>query len=330
MLAEDLFLLGVYLALASAATFGLNNAALRRGVLTGSVLHAMAITVPLGVPLFALACLPFGGIEAIAKFTVPGWLWMALAGVVHFVIGRYGNYRATRAIGAALTAPIQQLSVPVSLVLAIGLLDEVLTPLKIAGLVLVMAGPAIALRRGRAPDAAGMGSTFHPSYGEGVIWASVSALAYGASPLFIMKGLGPNGALIDSLAGGLISYSSAAVVVTVLVLLVGGKSYMQPLDPTAGKWFLASGIFVFVSQMFRYMSLALAPVSVVVPLQRLSVVFRVIFSWILNRDHEALGIGVLVGIAISVIGVLALTVSPDLVASLIGAEWAEILTAEWP
>jgi len=290
----------------------------------------MAITVPLGVPLFALACLPFGGIGAIGRLTLPGWSWMALAGVVHFVIGRYGNYRATRAIGAALSAPIQQLSVPVSLILAISLLDEILTPLKITGLVLVMAGPAIALKRGKEPDAAGLGSSFHPRYREGVIWGSVSALAYGASPLFIMMGLGPDGRLIDSLAGGLISYASATVVVAVLVLFVGGKSYMQQLDPTAGKWFLTSGIFVFLSQMFRYMALAVAPVSVVVPLQRLSVVFRVIFSWILNRDHEALGIRVLVGIVMSLIGALALTVNAELVASLIGAEWANILTVDWP
>ena len=290
----------------------------------------MAITVPLGVPLFALACLLFGGFEAIPRLALPGWSWMALAGVVHFVIGRYGNYRATRAIGAALSAPIQQLSVPVSLILAIGLLDEVFTPLKLVGLVLVMAGPAIALRRGKVSDTAGPGSAFVPSYSEGVIWGLVSALGYGTSPLLIMMGLGPDGGLIDSLAGGLISYSSAAIVVAVLVLFAGGTSYMRELDPTAGKWFLASGILVFLSQMFRYMALAVAPVSVVVPLQRLSVVFRVIFSWILNRDHEALGFAVLAGIALSVVGALALTVSAEFVAALVGADWAASLTVEWP
>ena len=290
----------------------------------------MAITVPLGVPLFALACLPFGGFEAIGRLTLPGWSWMALAGVVHFVVGRYGNYRATRAMGAALSAPIQQLSVPVSLILAIILLNEVLTPLKIIGLVLVMAGPAIALKRGKAADTGSLRSDFQPIYAEGIIWGSVCALAYGSSPLFIMMGLGPDGELIDSLAGGFVSYSSAAVVVAVLVFYVGGTSYMRQLDSNAGKWFFASGIFVFLSQMFRYMALAVAPVSVVVPLQRLSVVFRVIFSWILNRDHEALGPGVLIGIAISVLGALALTVSDDLVASLIEGERAAMLTVEWP
>ena len=93
--------LGSILALASAALFGLNSASIRRGVLTGSILHALAITVPLGVPLFALAYVAFGGLQSPSSLSYSGWVWFALAGVVHFAFGRYGNYRAMRAVGAA-------------------------------------------------------------------------------------------------------------------------------------------------------------------------------------------------------------------------------------
>ena len=48
-------MLGAFLALLSAALFGFNNAATRRGVLNGSVIQGMAITVPMGVLLFGLA-----------------------------------------------------------------------------------------------------------------------------------------------------------------------------------------------------------------------------------------------------------------------------------
>ena len=50
-------MLGATLALLSAIAFGMNNAAARRGVITGSVLQGLAVTVPIGVPLFALLCL---------------------------------------------------------------------------------------------------------------------------------------------------------------------------------------------------------------------------------------------------------------------------------
>jgi hypothetical protein len=47
-------LLGVLYAALGAFTFALNNVAMRRGVVTGSVLQGMALTVPVG----GLSCVP--------------------------------------------------------------------------------------------------------------------------------------------------------------------------------------------------------------------------------------------------------------------------------
>jgi uncharacterized membrane protein len=290
---------------------------LRRGVLTGSVLHAMAITVPIGVPLFGLAALVTGSLDDLAGFTLPGWAWLSSAGVIHFVLGRYGNYQATRALGAALSAPIQQLSVPIAVLLALLLLDEVLTPLRFLGFVLVMLGPFISMgpRKARTPRSQQEG--FQPHYGEGIFWGSIAAFGYGVSPILIVFGLGTERTLGASIAGGLVSYTAAAIVLVIPIATAGGVHFLKKLDPTAGRWFMRSGIFVFVSQVLRYMSIAVAPVSVVVPIQRLSVIFRVLFSWWINRDHEVLSARVLIGIAVSLIGALALTLSTDIVAPLL-------------
>jgi uncharacterized membrane protein len=280
--------------------------------------------------LFALASLPFGGLEALARFSGSGWFWMALAGIVHFVIGRYGNYRSIRALGANLSSPLQQLSVPISIILAILYLGESLTPLRVAGFVLVMFGPAIMLRQRKGPAPQKTTSGFQPSYSEGFFWGLVSAFGYGASPLFIMKGLGPEGGLVDSIAGGFISYSVATIVILMMVMHMGGSRVISSLDRTAGKWFLISAVFVFLSQLFRYMALAVAPVTVVVPIQRLSPVFRVIFSWILNRDHEFFGFWVILGIGLSIVGAVMLAISTDLVASLLPLSWQPFLNSHWP
>lgn len=255
---------------------------------------------------------------------------MALAGVVHFVIGRYGNYRATRAIGATLSGPIQQLSIPISLLLALIYLDETLTPLKLAGFVLIMTGPVVAMRRRVGVDGAHKESGFNPKYGEGIFWGALCALCYGLSPLFIVKGLGANGGLIESLTGGFVSYLAATIVVVIPIYLLGGRSFMQRLDRTAEKWFFVSGVLAFASQMFRYMALSVAPVSVVVPIQRLSVVFRVIFSWLLNREHEVFSFAVLLGIMMSLLGAIALTLSTDFVALILPQDWASLLNLKWP
>ena len=59
---------------------------------------------------------------------------LALAGILHFVWGRYCNYRATSAIGTNLVAPVQQVNLIVTLSLAIWLLGEQLTPLRVLGI----------------------------------------------------------------------------------------------------------------------------------------------------------------------------------------------------
>jgi uncharacterized membrane protein len=108
------------------------------------------------------------------------------------------------------------------------------------------------------------------------------------------------------------------------VLAAGGRGYMAGLDRGALGWFMLSALFVALSQLFRYMALAVAPVTVVTPIQRLSVVFRLIFNAILNREHEVFDRWVVVSIILSVFGAAALAIdTPTLLGwiGLSGAEW---------
>lgn len=317
---------GALLAFASAAFFGLNNATVRRGVLKSTVLQGMAITVPLGVPIFIGFALLMGGFQAMADWNLSSWLWMALAGVVHFVIGRYGNYRATQTLGATLSTPVQQLSILVSLVLAFIFLDETVNTVNVLGIVLVIVGPMVMMRRRKATTAAGRAKGFEPQYLPGTLWGMVCALGYGASPLFIALGIGEGGGLADSVGGILVSYVAAAVVVAVLVMFAGGRSYMKGLDTGSRGWFLASTVFVAFSQLFRYLALAVAPVAVVVPIQRLSVVFRMLFNAFINREHEVFDAWVVVSIFLAVLGAVALAGDTEIMLRWLGFAPA---TIEW-
>ena len=53
-------MLGVLYAALGAFTFALNNVAMRRGVVTGSVLQGMALTVPIGGLSFLVMTIAFG------------------------------------------------------------------------------------------------------------------------------------------------------------------------------------------------------------------------------------------------------------------------------
>ena len=231
-------MLGGLLALCSAATFAFNNAGIRRGVLSGSVLQAMAITVPLGVPAFFIVAALTGFLGAVADFSFKAIWALAVAGIMNFVWARYCIYRATKAIGMNLVAPLQQLNLVVTLVLAVALLGEKLDLLRMLGIGLVFLGPAITTvrddkKKAAPPPARGetqstiaasadaaitkpaepkpqesKGPAFKPNYVEGYTYSLLSTLGYGLTPILVRfaledRGLGP------AIAGGLVAYVAA-------------------------------------------------------------------------------------------------------------------------
>ncbi|MDX1485805.1 MAG: EamA family transporter [Alphaproteobacteria bacterium] len=321
-------MLGAFFAICSAATFGFNSATVRRGVLSGTVFQAMAITVPIGVPLFLAAALIAGQFGAVFGFGWPGTGYLALAGILHFVWGRYWNYRAVKEMGANLSGAVQQISLVAALVFAMVLLDEKLTVLRVIGILLVVVGPFIMTAgRGKRKGSAGAKPQgFQPNVLAGYIAALMATLGYGLTPTLVRAGLAETGA---SLAGGLVSYFAATVALALVLALPGRLVHVLAVDRGAARWFTYSGVFVFLAQMFRYLALAIAPVTVVTPIQRLSIVFRIMLSTAINREHEVFDLRVVVGMVVSLLGALALTFSVEMVAEFVALpQWA--IDWRWP
>jgi drug/metabolite transporter (DMT)-like permease len=331
-------LLGGLLALLAAATFALNAATARRAVLRASVLQGLAITVPLGVPLFLIVAWAFGEAGRLAALPVEAVLWFAAAGVVHFVFGRYCNYRAAKAIGANLSAPIMQTDILLSLTLAIVVLGETLTPLRMIGILLVLIGPALVFQGGGIRRAVGAApapaahlaaaSGFKPKYAEGYLFSLLCAAGFGTSPILISIGLekaGPG----SSLAGGFISYAAGALVIAAVLLATGQVRHVLSIEREPAKWFMLTGLLVCLSQIFRYAALSLAPVSVVAPIQRLSNIFRLYASWIINPEHEVFDRSVILATVVSLVGAAALSVSTEAVLAAVPLpEWL-VAAARW-
>jgi drug/metabolite transporter (DMT)-like permease len=330
-------MLGGILALLSAAAFSLNNAAARRGVLSGSVLQAMAISVPFGVPFFLLGVMAFGSLDELWAFSGRELAWLAAAGILHFVLGRYANYRGAKAIGAVLMGPIQDLNILVSLILAVIFLGEKITPLMGIGIALVVFGPTLvfegkAKRKARADSASSNPAVFKPAYAEGFLFAALSGLAYGTSPILVRVALDGAPDIGRGVAGGLISYIAATLVVGGFLLMPGGYSHVRSMRKTEALWFTLAGLFVGIAQMTRYMALSVAPVTVVAPIMRLSSIFRIYFSWLINRQHEQFSASVILATFVSLVGAVILGLSADSVAAWLGLspEAAAYLGRGWP
>ena len=80
------------------------------------------------------------------------------------------------------------------------------------------------------------------------------------------------------------------------------------LEKEGKKWFVITGFTAFISQLLRYMALALLPMSTVEPIQRTSSVFRVLFGYLLNRNHEIINVKVIFGILLSLLGAYILII----------------------
>jgi drug/metabolite transporter (DMT)-like permease len=347
-------MLGALYAVLAAATFGFNNASSRRGVLTGTAIQGMAISVPIGVPLFLLAAYIGGELSEFDRFGAWNVAFLCAAGFMHFVWGRYYNMLSLAAVGSNLAGPVQQFQLILALALALIFLDETLSPLKVIGILLVVSGPSFIIHgrqtekrraaRRSAQGSVGAAATsdttaeqaqtpaepkFKPRMMEGYIYAFLASIGFGTSPILVAAGLKGTGL---SLAGGLISYIFATIVVAVCLLIPSNFMQVRNMNREALPWFTISAFAVWASQLFRYMALAIAPVTVVQPIQSLSLLFRMIFGFFINREQEAFDRYVIGGIILSFTGALALSISDEIVTQyIILPDWlAPLANWRWP
>jgi drug/metabolite transporter (DMT)-like permease len=327
----------------SAVSFAVNNAMTRRGVLTGSVAQALAIGIPIGVPMFLLFVLASGGLNALAQYSTTAVLLMVTTGVLHFICGRYCNYRSVKAMGANLSGPVVQLSLIVTLFLAIAVLQEGLTPLRATGIVLVVIGPmlmrgpetapAAAIQPGAAAGGRSVAAgppPFQPRYAEGYLFGLLAAVAYGVSPILIRLVVDGR-SFGETAVSGLVSYVAATAVIALLMLWPGQWRHVTSIDRTPARWFMWSGVIVTLSQMFLYLALAVAPVSVVMPVLQLHLVFRYILARLLNPQHEVFGGRMMLATTFSIIGAAALSLDAEFVIAIVAMpDWlAHVLRWRW-
>ena len=319
-------MLGILYAALGAFTFALNNVAMRRGVVTGSVLQGMAMTVPIGGVSFLVMAVLFGALGQLVLFPAAALGWLAGQGVVHFVLGRYCNYKSNQLMGVNLAAPVVQLQVAVAMLLAVLTLHEKFTVLQALGSALMLGGSFITQRRAgekteppaaavsaaasRDGPAAAPGRAFRPRVLPGYLFALGAAICYGASPLMAREAfLGAPAA--GAAAGGCLAYAAATLFFSLILLKPGAWREIRGTRRENLPWFFASAVLVAISQAFVYASLVVAPLMVVTPILQLSLVFRLVLSQWINREHEVMNAAVLIGACAAVLGSILVSLDTD-------------------
>ena len=167
----------------------------RRGVLAGTVLQALSISVPIGVPIFLVAVARDRQPRPRRRFLMAARSCFCRSPASSTSCGAAtATIAPSRRSAPNLAGPIQESSALVALGLAVGLLGETLTPAQGAR---HRARPPWSGGRGRigrkkTPRGRGVPratTRFTPAYAEGYLFAALSATGYGTSPVLVRLGL---------------------------------------------------------------------------------------------------------------------------------------------
>ncbi|MCH2532321.1 MAG: EamA family transporter [Dehalococcoidia bacterium] len=298
-------LAGAILSLFSAFSFSVNAILVRRGIASAGATASQGafITVLLGVPFGLLAVAITGQLFNFDEISMNGYLMLALAGIVHFAFGRYCNYRAIGAVGAARAGPIQAVTVPYSVGMAVLLLDEKLTPLMLLAITLILLAPAVMIER----TTMSFGSKGSSETGEielrqleGYSFALLAAVAYGTSPLLIRAVV--EDSTRTAAIGTFAAYFGASALLVATLAIPSRRELMGTINLRYMRLFGGAGLAVFLAQLLRFFALSIADVVVVNPLQRLVNVFTLLLSYAVNRSIEKINFRVVLSVIISLLG----------------------------
>lgn len=317
---------GALLALGSAFSFSVNSILVRRGFADAGATAAQGafITVLLGVPFGLAAVLITGQIFNFDLISLNGYLLLSAAGVVHFGVGRYCNYRGIAAIGASRAVTVQAVAVPYSILMAVVLLGERPTLLMYLAIALILVGPFLMIERrpkrpapASSPQGGEESSRVEIRQLEGYVFSLLAALAYGTSPILIRAAV--QDGVGTAAIGTFVAYVAASAVLTAGLVLPAQRELVHAINFRYMRLFGGAGFSVFLAQLLRFFALSLASVSIVNPLMRTVGVFTLILSYLVNRRLEKITLGVVLGVLVSFAGAALLVAG----AALAGAPVAE-------
>ena len=291
-------MIGSLFAFLTAILFALNAVYIRRAVLNVSNASlGTLVTIPMALPFIFLFLSFTGQVRSILNFSWQAYVWLSLAGIVTFVLGRSLYYKCAQLVGANIAGLLRRVNILVSVILGISLLNEPLSWQIAIGVLFIINGITLAGFSSRmVKNSSGQilkipAKALFYGFGNGVAW--------GLGPILIKLGLKDSGSPIS---GAFISFLAATLVLSVSLLNQSRRTSTAHITGKAAGLFFIAGLFSCTANLTRYAALSLAPASIVVPLMSTSPVFLLVFSFLLNRNLEMFSMPIVIGTVMVVIG----------------------------
>ena len=294
---------GLILALAAALSFSAGIVLVRKTAgEAGESFSVTAISVFVGIPFFAIAIISSGEWSQLYHISWRALALLGSAGIIHFIFGRLLGYNSFRLIGANRATVYTMTNRFYTVLFSVLFLDEVITYYVIFGVLLMFVGPALISTEKKG--ATEKKKRLSRDEVKGIVYALGAALCWGVTPVLIKPGVEEIG---SSSAGAFVSYSTAAIVMG--LLLLNGRRRKQLTQLPVKKSMLPmaiAAIFTSGGQLLYYTALGKSPASVVTPLISIQVLFIFFFSFLINRKIELFTPKVFIGMAATLAGTFLL------------------------
>lgn len=300
----------ILLAFASAFFAGLTSILAKCGIKRTPSETATAIRTGVVLAFAWIMVFIVGSQSTITDISVKSWVFLILSGLA--TGGSWLCYFRALSIGDVnKVVPIDKSSTVLTMLLAFILFPdtEKLTAVKAVAMVLIAVGTYMMIEK-KKQEANGAEAKSSNSY---LVWALSSALF--ASLTSILGKMGIDG--VESNLGTAIRTAVVLLMAWTVVLVTGKAGTVKAIPRRELGFICLSGLATGASWLCFYRALQDGLASVVVPIDKLSILVSIGFSRVVFK--EKLSRKAAVGLAIIVVGTLMMVITPNSVKSLFAA-----------
>lgn len=230
----------------------------------------------------------------ISSISVKTWIFLVLSGMATGA-SWLCYFKALQQGDINKIAPIDKSSVIITMIIAIIFLNEALTVLKAVSIVLIAVGTYMMIEKKQISQNTNYKSSW-------LLFALASAFFAALTSILGKVGIEN----IDSNLGTAIRTFVVLIMAWIVVFIKGKWDDIRHIDIKSVLFIVLSGIATGCSWLCYYRALQRGPASIVVPIDKLSILVTIIFSYIVFK--ERLTKKSLLGLILIVIGTLLLLV----------------------
>lgn len=283
----------IMFAFGSAAFAGLTSILAKCGIKKTDSTAATAIRTIAVLAFSWLMVFIVGSQREITSISLKSWVFLILSGIA--TGASWLCYFKALSLGDInKVVPIDKSSTVLTIILALIFFGEEITPIKLAAIVLIAVGTFLMIQKKETKASSG-------EKGKSAGWLIYALLsAVFASLTSILGKIGIDN--VESNLGTAIRTAVVLLMAWMMVFITNKQSSVKQVDKKELCFILVSGVATGASWLCYYKALQDGPASVVVPIDKLSILVTVAFSYIVFK--EKLSVKSLVGLIMIVVGTL--------------------------